>query len=94
MDRGPRGPPQRDVASMLQSRPQTKRPSQWQVCQAPDYAPSLEAELPRQATGSEVHFAAPNVEVTGPERRGALAARRNMDNERIAARAARRGGSG
>jgi hypothetical protein len=36
----------------------------------------------------------PNVEVTGPERRGALAARRNMNNERIAARAACRGGSG
>jgi hypothetical protein len=36
----------------------------------------------------------PNVEVTGPERRGALAARRSMDNERFAARAACRGGSG
>jgi hypothetical protein len=36
----------------------------------------------------------PNVEVTRPERHGALAARRSMDNERFAARAACRGGSG
>ena len=36
----------------------------------------------------------PNVEVTGPERHGALAARRRMDSERLAARAACRGGSG
>ena len=39
-------------------------------------------------------YVRPNVEVTGPERHGALAARRNMDNERFAARAACRGGSG
>jgi hypothetical protein len=36
----------------------------------------------------------PNVEVTGPERRGAWAARRNMDNERFAAQVPCRGGSG
>jgi hypothetical protein len=36
----------------------------------------------------------PNVEVTGPERHGALAARRRIGNERIAARATCRGGSG
>jgi hypothetical protein len=36
----------------------------------------------------------PNVEVTGPERHGALAARRNIDNERFAARVPCRGGSG
>ena len=36
----------------------------------------------------------PNVEVTGPERRGAWAARRNVDKERIAALMPCRGGSG
>ena len=36
----------------------------------------------------------PNVEVTGPERHGAWAARRNIDNERFAAQVPCRGGSG
>lgn len=45
---------------MLQGSSQTRRPSKWQVRKAPDYAPTLEAELPRQAIGPEVHFAAPN----------------------------------
>jgi hypothetical protein len=36
----------------------------------------------------------PNVEVTGPERHGAWAARRNMDRERLAAQVPCRGGSG
>jgi hypothetical protein len=35
----------------------------------------------------------PNVEVTGPRRRGALAARRMIDNERLAARVPCRSGS-
>jgi len=36
----------------------------------------------------------PNVEVTGPERHGAWAAKRNMDNERFVAQVPCRGGSG
>jgi hypothetical protein len=36
----------------------------------------------------------PNVEVTGARRRGVLAARRSMDNERIAARVPCRSASG
>ena len=36
----------------------------------------------------------PNVEVTGPERLGTWAARRNMKNERFAAQVPCRGGSG
>ena len=36
----------------------------------------------------------PNVEVTGPERHGAWAARRNIDRERFAAQVPCRGGSG
>jgi hypothetical protein len=44
--------------------------------------------------GAELGFVWPNVEVTGPERRGAWAARRNMGNERFAAQVPCRGGSG
>jgi hypothetical protein len=39
----------------------------------------------RLATLSPVRVVGPNVEVTGRRRRGAWAARRNMDNERLAA---------
>ena len=46
------------------------------------------------ARGSTWITVPPNVELTGPERQDALAARRTMDSERRAARVACRGGSG
>ena len=43
---------------------------------------------------ADTEFMTPNVEVTGARRHGALAAMRNMDNERVAARVPCRSASG
>ena len=59
----------------------------------PDYATKMDMDTLAFAA-TEVGFEPSNVEVTGARRRGALAARRKIDNGRFAARVPCRSASG
>ena len=56
--------------------------------------PTLHPTALAEEGDADTEFMTPNVEVTGARRRGALAARRRIDSERLAARVPCRSASG
>jgi hypothetical protein len=73
--------------------PAVRRPARTDA-RTPSSLPACAIDGVAEAHSFMIDVLGPNVEVTGPRRHGALAARRNMDSERCAARVPCRSGSG